>query len=386
MLYRKLGRTGLDVGIIGLGAEHLEHEPEEAVRPVVDEAISGGVNYIDLFMPSPGIRDIFGRVLKGRRSRVMIAGHLGATYKDSQYYRTRDREYSEKYFHDLLTRLHTDYIDILMLHFIDTKEEYDTAFGQGSLLELALKLKAEGKVRFLGMSSHRAEASLRAVKSGFIDVLMFPVNPAFDMLPGEVELEELWKENPYRQLEDNEFTPVFGRSELYRECERQGVGIVVMKPYAGGWLFRHENPSSLVLTPAQCLDYSLSRPGVSTVVPGCKTVGQMREALSYLNASADERDYSRIISGSKWRLKGACMYCNHCLPCPVGLDIAAVTRLADSAGHSASGNMRLSYESLGVKASECIECGACMERCPFDVDAVQNMKRAAGLFELRQPD
>lgn len=98
MLYRKLGRTGLDVGIIGLGAEHLEHEPEETVKSVVDTALDGGVNYIDLFMPSPGIRDIFGKILKGRRGRVMIAGHLGSTFKDGQYYRTREKAFSEKYF------------------------------------------------------------------------------------------------------------------------------------------------------------------------------------------------------------------------------------------------------------------------------------------------
>lgn len=381
MIYRKLGRTGLDVGIIGLGAEHLEHEPKEVVKSVVDEALDGGVNYIDLFMPSPGIRDIFGDILRGRRDRVMIAGHLGATFKDNQYYRTREKAFSEKYFYDLLTRLKTDYIDLLMLHFIDEQEEYDAAFGPGSLLELALKLKAEGKARHIGMSSHRSGVSLRAVNSGYIDVLMFPVNPAFDMLPGETELEDLWKDNPYKQLEQNEYTPAFGRRELYRACEKQGVGIVVMKPYAAGWLFYRENPSSLVLTPVQCLNYSLSQPGVCTVVPGCKTPEQMREALAYLSASDAEKDYSSVIGSSKWKLKGGCMYCNHCLPCPVGIDIAATTRLADSAGSSVTEKMKLRYEALDAKASECIQCGACMERCPFDVDVVENMKRAAGLFE-----
>lgn len=381
MLYRKLGRTGLDVGIIGLGAEHLEHEPKEVVKSVVDEALNGGVNYIDLFMPSPGIRDIFGDILKGRRDKVMIAGHLGSTFKDGQYCRTREKDFSEKYFYDLLTRLKTDYIDILMLHFIDEQDEYDTAFGQGSLFELALKLKAEGKARFIGMSSHKSGVSIKAVNSGHIDVLMFPINPAFDMLPGEIELMDLWKDDPYKQLEQNDYTPAFGRRELYRTCEKQGVGIVVMKPYAAGWLFSKENPSSLVLTPAQCLNYSLSQPGVCTVVPGCKTPEQMRGALGYLDATDAEKDYSVVIGSSKWQLKGSCMYCNHCLPCPVGIDIAAVTRLADSAGHSVTKKIKHGYEAFDVKASECIQCGACTERCPFEVDVIGNMKRAAGLFE-----
>ena len=147
MLYRKLGRSGLDVGVVGLGAEYLEHAPRETVLAVVDEAIAGGVNYIDLFMPSPDVRDNFGIALKGRRDQVMIAGHLGATLENGQYSKSRDPGSCEVFFGDLLTRLQTDYIDVLMLHFIDEPEDYERVFDQGGLLELAQRLQKEGKAR-----------------------------------------------------------------------------------------------------------------------------------------------------------------------------------------------------------------------------------------------
>jgi predicted aldo/keto reductase-like oxidoreductase len=155
-----------------------------------------------------------------------------------------------------------------------------------------------------------------------------------------------------------------------------------MKPYAAGWLFNRENASSIVLTPTQCISYALAQPGVCTVVPGCKNAAHVREALSYLNASDTEKDYGKVISGSKWDLKGSCMYCNHCLPCPAGINIAAVTRLADSAGKGISENMKVKYGGLASKGSDCLECGACMERCPFGVDVVSNMKRAVDLFDI----
>jgi aryl-alcohol dehydrogenase-like predicted oxidoreductase len=128
MLYRKLGRTGVDVGVIGLGLEHLEHAPKETVVSIVREAIDNGVNYMDLFMGSSGIRDNVGIAIKGRRDKVMIAGHLGAAMKDGQYLRTRDKVVCEDFFNDLLKRLNTTYIDVLMLHFIDEMDDYERVF------------------------------------------------------------------------------------------------------------------------------------------------------------------------------------------------------------------------------------------------------------------
>jgi len=152
-----------------------------------------------------------------------------------------------------------------------------------------------------------------------------------------------------------------------------------MKPYAAGVLFR-ENPTSMVLTPVQCLNYALSQPAVCTVVPGCKNVAEMNAALAFLEATDEEKDYSAINANTMWKLKGSCMYCNHCLPCPVGIDIGITTRITDTAGYEINDNIVSEYEALSAKASACTECGVCVERCPFGVDVIANMNRAVDIF------
>jgi predicted aldo/keto reductase-like oxidoreductase len=379
MKYRKLGRTGVEVGIIGLGAEYLESAEVGTVASVVDEAMDSGVNYIDLFMASPGVRDNFGQVLKGRRQRVMVAGHLGPVLRDGQYSRSRDNAECERFYEDLLTRLGTDYIDVLMLHFVDRPEDYPVVFDPDGLLGVARRLQREGKARFIGMSSHNVPTSLRAVNSGCIDVLMFPVNPAFDIMPDEMTAGISLREILYHQSPEEGKKGNSPRLQLYHACAAQGVAVVAMKPYASGVLFR-ENPSAITLTPVQCLHYALSQPAVCTAVPGCKSAGEMRAALAYLEAGEEEKDYSAINLNTIWKLQGSCMYCNHCLPCPVGIDIGMVTRLADTAGIAMNDEIVASYEALTARASDCTECAECMARCPFGVEVIANMDRAVKIF------
>jgi predicted aldo/keto reductase-like oxidoreductase len=379
MQYRKLGKKGVDVSIIGLGSEYLEHAPLDTIASVINTALDEGVNYIDLFMASPDVRDNFGIALKDRRQRVMVAGHLGSTLKNGQPNRSRDSTICEYYFNDLLTRLQTDYIDILMLFFVDEADDYDKIFGPGGLLELARRLQKEGKARFIGMSSHRVPSALKAVNSGYIDVLMLPINPAIDTLPGDIAVDEVWQASTYRQPRpETDLTP--SRRELHHACAANGVAVAAMKPYAAGWLFNKKNPSGIVLTPVQCLSYALSQPGVCTTVPGCRTANEMRAALAYLEATDEEKDYSAIDTNTIWKLQGSCMYCNHCLPCPVSIDIGTVTRLTDTARYAGNNLVVTRYESLQVTASACTECGVCAERCPFNVDVIANMKQAVAIF------
>ncbi len=377
-----LGRTGIETGIIGLGLEHLEKAPFEEVEAVVEVALEAGVQYMDLFMPSGAIRDHFGRLMKGRREQFMIQGHIGACLQDDgQYFRTRDPLRAERHAEDLLRRLGTDYVDTLALHFVDEPEEWAEASAPGGILEIAQRWKQQGKARAIGMSSHKVGAAMAAVDSGLVDILMFPVNPAFDLLPGDTKLEALWEADPYTGLRKSGSQPVFSRRDLFLECERSGVAIVAMKPFAAGWVFWPENPSGIVLTPVQCLQYTLSQPGVCAVVPGCKTPEQVRAALGWLTASEEEKDYSLILGKTDWRLSGSCMYCNHCLPCPVKIDIAATTRLFDSARkNSITLALAAAYDRLPAHASECLFCGSCEENCPFGVSIQANMEEAARLF------
>jgi predicted aldo/keto reductase-like oxidoreductase len=378
VIYRKLGRSGIDVGVVGLGAEYLEKAPRELIVSIVDEMVEHGANYVDLFMASPGVRDNFGFALKGRREKVMVAGHLGATMKNDQYSRSRRLDLCQQFFDDLLTRLQTDYIDILMLHFIDEEEDLDRVFAPDGVLDLARRLQREGKARLIGMSSHSVPVSLKAVNSGSIDVLMFPVNPAVDTLPGDVPVDSIWTEAAYRPKGAPE--PAAGRRELYHACATQGAAIAAMKPYSAGWLFNKDNPSGIVLTPVQCLSYALSQPGVATVLPGCSSVDHLKQALEYLTATDEQKDYSAIDVNEVWKLRGSCMYCNHCLPCPVHIDIGATTRLADTAGYQMAKGLAGEYEAMPVPASACTECGVCVDRCPFEVDVIANMKRAEAVF------
>ncbi len=377
-----LGRTGIETGVIGLGLEHLEKASFAEVAAVVDVALEGGVQYMDLFMPTPTIRDHFGRLMKGRRDQFMIQGHLGACLSDDgQYDRTREAGRAERHAEDLLRRLGTDYLDTLTLHFVDEPEEWAEVSAPGGTLEVARRWKQQGKARAVGMSSHKVPAAMAAVESGLVDLLMFPVNPAFDLLPGDTRLEALWEADPYTGLREAGSRPVYSRRDLYLACERSGVAIVAMKPYAGGWVFWPENPSGIVLSPVQCLQYALSQPGVCAVVPGCKTPEQMRAALGWLTATEEEKDYSILLGKTDWNLAGRCMYCNHCLPCPAGIDIAATMRLYDSARtQSVTASLAAAYDRLPASASECIFCASCEERCPFGVGVQANLEQTAALF------
>ena len=386
MQYRKLGRSGLDVGVIGLGAEYLwdftlgKPASLETVVSVLSEALDKGLNYIDAPLPAPAVRKNLGIALQGRRQEVMIAGHLGTVLENNQYTPHRDKTLCEKFFDDLLVRLQTDYIDVLMLHCVDEPGDYDKVFDPEGLLGVAQRLRKEGKARLLGMSGHCVPVALKAVKSGDIDVLMFPVNPAMDILPGDMRLEAAWEPETFQRAEGVQQTASPTRHELYHACAVAGVAVVAMKPYAAGRLFNPENPSSIVLTPVQCASYALSQPGVTTIVPGCKNADEMRAALAYLEATDEQKDYSAIDANAMWKLQRACMYCNHCLPCPEAIDIATTTRIADTASYSMDGNTITQYESLAVHASACTECGVCTDRCPFGVDVVANMRRATELF------
>lgn len=383
MNYRTLGRSGLKVSEVGLGCEHLQGLPYEQVKSVIDAALAGGVNVMDVFMSEPEVRTNIGKALSGRREQVVLQGHIGAAWLNGQYKRTRDLAHCKTFFEDFLTRLQTDYVDIGMIHFVDSEEDYKSVF-ESDVIEYAKQLKEEGKIKALGMSSHNPSIAERAVRTGLIDVLMFSINPVYDLMPENVVIDELTNMDSYARREWNGIHP--DREQLYKTCEAMGTGITVMKSLAAGNLLKAEtSPFGVALTPVQCIHYVLTRPAVASAMVGCKTAEEMQTALSYETASPEERDYSEILSRTpKYSLKGKCMYCNHCLPCPKKIDVAQVNKYLDltEVEGEATATVKEHYAALSAHASDCIACGSCEKNCPFSVQIIERMKKAKEVFGL----
>lgn len=378
MEYRQIGRTGLQAGVVGLGCEHLDGKPYAVVEETIHAALDNGINLMDLFMPGEEVRSNIGRALAGRRDRMMIQGHICSVDLNQQYDISRDPVVCRRYFETLLRCLRTDYIDFGMLFFVDSAADYSAAF-ESDILEYAQDLKRRGVIRAIGASSHNPVTARRIVESGVVDLLMFSINPAFDMMPPDSELEKMIGAPGELMTGMN---PV--RAELYRLCEQRGVGITVMKSLGAGKLISPEHtPFCKPLTVAQCIHYTLTCPAVVSALVGCCSAAQVREAVGYLELPDAERDYAPIVGSRRNDFKGNCVYCNHCRPCPAGIDIAAVNKYLDIAKLEESAippSIAQHYRALEHTASECIGCGSCEKRCPFDVPVIENMQLAARLF------
>lgn len=380
MEYRILGRTGIKVSTIALGCEGFMGKTGEEVRADIDFAIAQGINFIDMYTSHPELRSNIGYALEGRREQFVIQGHLCSVWENGQYLRTRDAGKALEAFEDQLLRFRTAYLDVGMIHYIDSEEDFRQVF-EGEIIELALRLKQEGRIHHIGMSSHNPVIARLAVETGLIDVLMFSINPCYDLQPAGEDVESLWADESYA-TELYNIDPE--RQRLYELCEQTGVAIDVMKAYGGGDLLSAVNsPFGKALTPVQCIEYALTRPGVAAVMVGCKTLAEMQAALDWCCAGREAKDYTAILTRmEKFTWQGHCMYCGHCAPCSVGIDIASVNKYYNLtvAQNDIPETVREHYKVLPHHASECIGCGNCEKNCPFGVDIIGHMQKATGCF------
>lgn len=380
MQYRKLGKTGLMVSEVGFGGEWLErHEEAESVE-LIKYAGSKGINIIDCWMADPKSRDIIGKGIAGCREKWFIQGHIGSTWQNGQYVRTRDMKYVKPAFEDILERMHTDYIDLGMIHYVDAQDDWDTCMNT-EYISYVRELKSKGSIRHIGLSTHNPRIAKLAVKSGLIEMILFSINPAFDMKPASEDIDTLFEDYGESLAGiDPE------RAELYQMCEENGVGITVMKGFFGGRLFDAEkSPFGVAFTPDQCIHYALTRPAVCSVMCGFDTKEQIDAAVHYEVASDDEKDYASVIAGAPLHsYTGQCVYCGHCKPCPMNIDIPMVNKFYDLAAAQANVPASVSehYRALEHTASECIGCRGCESRCPFEVPVADRMIEAAELFGI----
>ena len=332
MDYRIHPKTGDKISVIGIGTGPIFEASEQDAVKALCFGYEQGVNYVDFATAGAKTFTYAGEAFASVRKDMLYQIHFGANY------------------------------DYGFIHCQD--EDADWAkFRDGGALSCLLELKRAGVVKHIGLSSHTPALAGKILDSGLVDQLMFSINPAYDYQHGEFA-----------------FGSASERMQLYRRCEAEKIGISVMKPFSAGQLLdARTSPFGKALTKAQCIQYALDKPGVLTVLPGIRGLEDMKEALAFLDASPEERDYSVIGTFTPQDMTGTCVYCSHCQPCPAGLDIALINKYYDLAlaGDALAADH---YAKLERKASACIGCGHCDRRCPFHVKQADRMREIAAHF------
>ena len=362
MRYRTNQRTGDRISEIGLGSAYLYEAGVDAGVKALRRAVEGGINYFDLAAGDGSSFPIYGEALHDVRNNVMFQIHFGADYSRVTYGWTLDLDTVKRSIDRQLRELKTDYIDYGFIHCQDESSDWENYLKNG-IYDYIMELRKVGVVRHVGLSSHTPSVIQHIMDEAPIDMLMFSVNPAYDYGHGEYAnggVEE--------------------RTAVYRRCEAEGVGISVMKPFSGGQLLdAAQSPFGKALTQYQCIRYALDKPGVLCVLPGARNTADVEALLAYENQTEESLDYSVIGSFAPPEAAGKCVYCNHCKPCPMGIDIGLVNKYYDlaQAGDKLAAEH---YRTLEKNAGDCVQCGHCDSRCPFAVKQSERMQEIAKFF------
>ncbi|MFX1304592.1 MAG: aldo/keto reductase [Promethearchaeota archaeon] len=284
MKFRTLGRTGLKVSEIGLGTEYLFRQPKKIVISIIHEAIRNGINYFDIVFNVSAYIDNISSAIKDYKDDVILTCHLGTVEQDGKVRRTRNIKDCERTFLNTLSKFGKGYCDIINLQFIKERE-YESIIAPGGLLDLAKKLQKDKKAIFIGLSTHNISIGQKAVKSGYFDIIMNQINLVNHVMPK--------------------------RENFLQMCTNEGIGLVAIKPFAGGKLLQRNRTVSIAkyqsgginvkkkipkdINPIKCLNYTLSQTGVSTTIPGIKNLQELKETLAFLNASDEEKNFSALI-------------------------------------------------------------------------------------------
>ena len=380
MKYRDLGDTGIKVSEIAFGAEFLVERPYEDTEDLIKACEANGINFVDCWMSEPDVRSHLGKAIKGHRENWIIQGHIGSTWQNNQYVRTREMDKVIPAFEDFMERFQIDTLDFGMIHYVDQLDDYNEIMN-GPFIDYVRNLKEDGTIEHIGLSTHNPDIGLLAAQNPEIELLMFSINPAYDMFGSMGDIEEYRKEDAY----DGQ---MFGlnpqRAELYETCANNGTALTVMKGFAGGNLLDSEtSPFGVALTPVQCIHYCLEQKGVSSIFVGVKTVDELEESLKYCDATESEKEYVETLKNApKHSFEGQCTYCGHCAPCASEIDISMVNKLFDLAKNrdEVPASVMEHYNNLKYNATDCIACGDCEPRCPFNVHIVDVMLDAQDLF------
>jgi len=334
----RLGRTELQVSRVGIGGIPLQRPAEaEAVR-VVQRALDLGVTFIDTAAGYGPSEERIGLALEGRRQGVVIATKSGQA----------DAAGARQELERSLRRLRTDYIDVWQLHNYSTAERYAQALGPGGALEMAQAARQAGLIRYIGLSSHNPGVAARAIASGLFDTIQYPMN--------------------YIALE--------AADALLPLAEQHDVGVIAMKPFAGGMLSRADLAIKYLLQ----FDRVIADPGVQSVAEVEELVGVVESgdwALGPEDWAAMARDREAL--GTRF-----CRNCEYCMPCPQGVNIPMVMitpKMWKLWPPELFRDPAWWYSAAVLSGKQCAQCGECEARCPFGLPIREMIAEHLAFYE-----
>lgn len=334
MKYVELGKTGLKISKIGFGGIPIQKCGQEEVTTLLSYLMEQGVNYIDTARGYTISEERIGEAIKGNRDKFVLATKSMSRTKEAM---AKDIEIS-------LNNLQTDYIDLYQVH-NPSMDNLMQVIGEGGALEALMEAKAAGKIGHIGLTAHSLQVFEKAIELDWVETIMFPYNIVESQ--GEA---------------------------LMAKCKEKNIGFVDMKPLAGG----------AIEDGRLALRYICSNPNVTVVIPGMYCID---EAKMNIEAVIDESPITEVEKEQFEQVKkqlgtNFCRRCNYCQPCTVGINISGVFLFAgylQRYGLQDWGYGR--YQTLSVKADECIECGVCETRCPYELPIRDMLKKCDADFK-----
>ena len=333
MEYRILGKTGLKISRLGLGGIPIQKIDARGTKKLIFELAEAGVNFIDTARGYTVSEEYLGFALEGIRERFVLATKSTARTKDAM---AKDIDIS-------LKNLRTDYIDLYQLHNPGPKD-LETVMAPGGALEALCEAKAAGKIGHIGITLHSAELFRKALELPFVETIMFPYNIV------ETQGEE-----------------------MIAQCAEKNIGFICMKPLAGG----------AIEDATVAMRFIVSNPAVTVVIPGMADSAEIEQNISAASDTAPLRaqELKKIAEIKEFLGTNFCRRCNYCAPCAAGINISAVFLLE---GYYSRYNLKdwaiARYSQLEKTASDCIGCGACEGRCPYDLPIREMLKNAAAVM------
>ena len=330
MEHRILGKTGLEISRVGLGGIPIQKIDAEGTRALITELVNSGVNFIDTARGYTVSEEYLGYALEGVRDRFVLATKSMA----------RTKEAMAKDVNTSLKNLRTDYIDLYQIHNPNAKD-LDAVMAEDGALSALLEAKAAGKIGHIGITLHSADLFARALELDWVETIMFPYNIV------ETQGEE-----------------------LIARCAEKNIGFICMKPLAGG----------AIDDATVALRFILANDAVTVVIPGMADTAEIAQNVAAAdNVSPLTHDEQKKIAAIREDLgTNFCRRCNYCAPCTVGINIPAVFLFE---GYYSRYDLKewsiARYSTLPKTASDCIECGACETRCPYNLPIREMLKKTA---------